>query len=75
MGTVAGSIIVYATQPFGTIKTRTQSARGASTLEACKAVFQEHGVRGFWSGSTMRLIGRLAISGGIVLRSTRRFYA
>lgn len=28
MGTVAGSIIVHATQPFGTIKTRTQRARG-----------------------------------------------
>ena len=65
MGAVAGTITVYATQPFDTIKTRAQSAKGASTLEACRAVFQDHGARGFWSGSTMRL-GRLVMSGGIV---------
>ena len=65
MGAVAGTITVYATQPFDTIKTRAQSAKGASTFEACRAVFQDHGIRGFWSGSTMRL-GRLVMSGGIV---------
>jgi solute carrier family 25 citrate transporter 1 len=65
MGAVAGTITVYATQPFDTIKTRAQSARGASTGEAFRSVLQTAGLRGFWSGSTMRL-GRLVFSGGIV---------
>ncbi|CCF38519.1 hypothetical protein CH063_00285 [Colletotrichum higginsianum] len=64
-GAVAGIITVYATQPFDTIKTRAQSARGAGTMEAFRMVLSERGVRGFWSGSTMRL-GRLILSGGIV---------
>ncbi|GJC79670.1 tricarboxylate transport protein [Colletotrichum liriopes] len=64
-GAVAGIITVYATQPFDTIKTRAQSARGAGTLEAFRMILSERGVRGFWSGSTMRL-GRLILSGGIV---------
>jgi solute carrier family 25 citrate transporter 1 len=65
MGAVAGTITVYATQPFDTIKTHSQSVRGASTGEAFRSVLQHAGVRGFWSGSTMRL-GRLVFSGGIV---------
>jgi solute carrier family 25 (mitochondrial citrate transporter), member 1 len=65
LGAFAGIITVYATQPFDTIKTRTQSARGASTSEAFNSIFQEYGVRGFWKGSTMRL-SRLVFSGGIV---------
>jgi solute carrier family 25 citrate transporter 1 len=65
MGALAGTITVYATQPFDTIKTRAQSARGASTGEAFRSVLQSAGLRGFWSGSTMRL-GRLVFSGGIV---------
>jgi solute carrier family 25 citrate transporter 1 len=65
MGAVAGVITVYATQPFDTIKTRAQSAQGASTREAFQSILQQAGVRGFWSGSTMRL-GRLVFSGGIV---------
>ncbi|KZL68517.1 tricarboxylate transporter [Colletotrichum incanum] len=64
-GAVAGVITVYATQPFDTIKTRAQSARGAGTMEAFRMILSERGVRGFWSGSTMRL-GRLILSGGIV---------
>lgn len=64
-GAVAGTITVYATQPFDTIKTMSQSAKGASTTEAFRLVLAERGVRGFWSGSTMRL-GRLVLSGGIV---------
>ncbi|GKT44960.1 tricarboxylate transport protein [Colletotrichum spaethianum] len=64
-GAVAGVITVYATQPFDTIKTRAQSARGAGTLESFRKVLSERGVGGFWSGSTMRL-GRLILSGGIV---------
>ncbi|KAH7063912.1 mitochondrial carrier domain-containing protein [Paraphoma chrysanthemicola] len=65
MGAAAGTITVYATQPFDTIKTRAQSARGATTGEAFREVIKSAGVRGFWSGSTMRL-GRLVFSGGIV---------
>ena len=65
IGALAGTITVYATQPFDTIKTRAQSARGASTREAFRSVLVQSGVRGFWSGSTMRL-GRLVFSGGIV---------
>jgi solute carrier family 25 citrate transporter 1 len=65
MGAVAGVVTVYATQPFDTIKTRAQSAKGASTQEAFQSIMQQAGVRGFWSGSTMRL-GRLVFSGGIV---------
>ncbi|KAI4611300.1 uncharacterized protein J4E87_010585 [Alternaria ethzedia] len=65
LGAIAGTVTVYATQPFDTIKTRAQSAQGASTMEAFWSVMQHAGVRGFWSGSTMRL-GRLVFSGGIV---------
>jgi len=64
-GAIAGIITVYATQPFDTIKTRSQSARGAGTVEALRSVISEAGYRGLWSGSTMRL-GRLVLSGGIV---------
>lgn len=64
-GAVAGVITVYATQPFDTVKTKSQSARGAGTMEAFRMVFGESGVRGFWRGSSMRL-GRLVFSGGIV---------
>lgn len=64
-GAIAGTITVYATQPFDTIKTRSQSAQGATTGDALRSVLRETGVSGFWRGSTMRL-GRLVFSGGIV---------
>ena len=38
MGAAAGVITVYATQPFDTIKTRTQSAKGAALGEAARDV-------------------------------------
>lgn len=65
MGAIAGVITVYATQPFDTIKTRAQGAKGATTIEAVRDVWRDGGLRAFWSGSTMRL-GRLVLSGGIV---------
>ncbi|KAM0342510.1 hypothetical protein ACHAPU_009484 [Fusarium lateritium] len=65
IGAVAGVITVYATQPFDTIKTRSQSAKGVSIGEAVQGVMRDGVVRAFWSGSTMRL-GRLILSGGIV---------
>jgi solute carrier family 25 citrate transporter 1 len=58
-------VTVYATQPFDTMKTRAQSAVGATTSEALKSVLRDEGVKGLWRGSTMRL-GRLVLSGGIV---------
>lgn len=64
-GSVAGIVTTLATQPFDTIKTRCQSARGASTVEAFKSVIADYGVRGFWKGTTMRL-GRTVFSGGIL---------
>ena len=64
-GAVAGTITVYATQPFDTIKTRAQGAKGQGTVEAATLVWRDSGIKGFWSGSTMRL-GRLELSGGIV---------
>ncbi|KAH7234231.1 mitochondrial carrier domain-containing protein [Fusarium solani] len=65
IGAAAGIIAIYATRPFDTIKTRTQCAKGATTVEALRQVLRDGGIRGFWSGSSMRL-GRLILSGGIV---------
>jgi solute carrier family 25 (mitochondrial citrate transporter), member 1 len=65
IGGVAGIITVYATQPFDTIKTMSQSARGAGVREAFSRVIMTSGVSALWRGSTMRL-GRLIFSGGIV---------
>lgn len=64
-GATAGLITVCVTQPFDTVKTRAQSAKGASTAEAFMSLLREGGVGGFWAGSTMRL-GRLILSGGII---------
>ncbi|KAF9741915.1 hypothetical protein PMIN06_011919 [Paraphaeosphaeria minitans] len=64
MGALAGTVTVYLTQPFDTIKTRAQSARGSDIRETCRNILYEHGVREFWSGSTSRL-GRLVVSTGI----------
>jgi solute carrier family 25 (mitochondrial citrate transporter), member 1 len=64
-GAAAGVVTVYASQPFDTIKTRAQGAKGATTAEAVKDVWRSGGIKGFWSGSSMRL-GRLVLSGGIV---------
>ncbi|KAF2204469.1 tricarboxylate transport protein-like protein [Delitschia confertaspora ATCC 74209] len=64
-GSVAGVVTTLCTQPFDVIKTRSQSAQGASTAEAVKSVLLDYGVRGFWKGTTMRL-GRTVFSGGIL---------
>ncbi|KAF2761117.1 tricarboxylate transport protein, mitochondrial precursor [Pseudovirgaria hyperparasitica] len=65
VGAAAGVVTVYATQPFDATKTRTQSTQGATTVQAVRDILSSSGIRGFWSGSTMRL-GRLVFSGGIV---------
>ncbi|KAL8674407.1 MAG: hypothetical protein Q9168_001199 [Polycauliona sp. 1 TL-2023] len=64
-GAVAGIVTTYATQPFDTIKTRSQSAKGAGTVDAFRSVLADEGVKGFWRGTTMRL-GRTIFSGGIL---------
>jgi len=64
-GAVAGTVTTLCTQPFDTIKTRSQSARGTSTVEAVKSILLDYGVRGFWRGTTMRL-GRTVFSGGVL---------
>ncbi|EED23360.1 tricarboxylate transport protein, putative [Talaromyces stipitatus ATCC 10500] len=65
IGSVAGIITVYATQPFDTIKTRVQGTQKATINDAVADVLREAGPKGLWKGSTMRL-GRLFLSGGIV---------
>lgn len=64
-GSVAGIVTTLCTQPFDTIKTRCQSSKGASTVEAWKSIISDYGVKGFWKGTTMRL-GRTVFSGGIL---------
>lgn len=65
IGAAAGVVTVYATQPFDVIKTRSQSAAGATIKESIRSVWADYGAAGFWKGSSMRL-GRLLLSGGIV---------
>lgn len=65
LGAIAGTVTVYATQPFDTVKTRAQSAEGERLGQAVRGVWRDAGVRGFWKGSTMRL-ARLVFAGGIV---------
>lgn len=65
IGGTAGIITVYATQPLDTIKTRAQSAAGASPTQAFASILKDSGALGFWKGSSMRL-GRLVLSGGII---------
>ena len=64
-GAVAGTIVVFVTQPFDTLKTRAQSVKGEGVVEAWTGVLRDYGVRGLWRGSTMRL-GRTVLAGGIL---------
>ncbi|KAF1926696.1 mitochondrial carrier [Didymella exigua CBS 183.55] len=64
-GALAGTVTVYVTQPFDTIKTWTQSARGEGTVNAFRTVVRQSGCTGLWSGSTSR-VGRLAFSSSIL---------
>lgn len=45
-GAVAGTITTLLSQPFDTVKTRSQSAKATTTMEAIKSVLIENGVRG-----------------------------
>jgi solute carrier family 25 (mitochondrial citrate transporter), member 1 len=62
-GAVAGIITTLATQPFDTIKTRSQSAKATTTMGAVASIMKDGGVRSFWRGTIMRL-GRTVFSGG-----------
>ena len=73
-GSVAGLVTTYATQPFDTIKTRSQSAKGASTVDAFRSILADEGVKGFWKGTTMRL-GRTIFSGGILFTAFEQIAA
>ncbi|KAF2860098.1 tricarboxylate transport protein-like protein [Piedraia hortae CBS 480.64] len=64
-GAIAGTVTTLTTQPFDTVKTRCQSARGETALSAIRGVLVDYGIRGFWKGTTMRL-GRTVVSGGIL---------
>lgn len=58
-----GVITTLATQPFDTIKTRSQSAKVTTTMQAISGIMKDGGVRAFWRGTVMRL-GRTVFSGG-----------
>lgn len=73
-GAIAGIVTTLATQPFDTIKTRSQSARGATTVEAFKSIMADEGIKGFWRGTSMRL-GRTVFSGGILFTAYEQFAA
>lgn len=64
-GAVAGVVTTLCTQPFDTIKTKSQSAKATTTMQAIRSVLVEDGVRGFWRGTVMRL-SRTVFSGGIL---------
>lgn len=64
-GAVAGTVTTYATQPADTLKTRSQGAKGASTIDAFRSILADDGIKGFWRGTIMRL-GRTVFSGGIL---------
>lgn len=63
-GAAAGIITTLATQPFDTIKTRSQSAKATTTMEAIASIMSDGGIRGFWRGTIMRL-GRTVLAGGM----------
>jgi len=69
IGSMAGLITVYVTQPLDTIKTRMQSLEASKNYKnsfICAAkIFRDEGLFTFWSGALPRLV-RLTLSGGIV---------
>ncbi|TGJ86010.1 hypothetical protein E0Z10_g2769 [Xylaria hypoxylon] len=64
-GAFAGTVTTLATQPFDTVKTKTQQAKRTGTIDAVRAIMAEDGIRGFWRGTVMRL-GRTVMAGGIL---------
>jgi solute carrier family 25 citrate transporter 1 len=65
MEAAAGTITVYATQPFDTVKSRTQILSGRGMGDALTSVIRAAGGLGLWKGRSMRL-SRPLLGGGIV---------
>ncbi|KAH8928265.1 tricarboxylate transport protein-like protein [Atractiella rhizophila] len=64
-GACAGVITTLATQPFDTIKTRSQAAKRTTMMEAIRDIWADGGIKSFWRGTVMRL-GRTVFAGGIL---------
>ncbi|TGO46115.1 hypothetical protein BCON_0344g00070 [Botryotinia convoluta] len=64
-GAAAGIITTLATQPFDTVKTRSQSSKVTTTTQAVMGVIKDGGVKAFWRGTVMRL-SRTVFSGGVL---------
>lgn len=64
-GATAGVITTLATQPFDTIKTRSQSSKVTTTTQAAVGIMKDGGVKAFWRGTVMRL-SRTVFSGGVL---------
>jgi len=64
-GAFAGVVTTVLSMPFDTIKTRSQSAKVTTTMQAITGVWFESGIRGYWKGTVMRL-SRTVFSGGIL---------
>jgi len=62
-GAVAGVVTTVLSQPFDTVKTRSQAAEVTTTMQAVTSVLRKDGIRGFWRGTVMRL-SRTILSGG-----------
>lgn len=72
-GSAAGVITTLLSQPFDTIKTRSQAARATTTREAITSILRIDGVRGFWRGTVMRL-SRTVFSGGILFTTAEAMH-
>ncbi|KAK5627175.1 hypothetical protein RRF57_002890 [Xylaria bambusicola] len=64
-GAIAGTVTTLATQPFDTVKTKTQQAKRTGIKDAIHTIMAEDGFRGFWRGTVMRL-GRTVVAGGVL---------
>ncbi|KAF2084574.1 mitochondrial carrier [Saccharata proteae CBS 121410] len=64
-GAFAGTVTTLTTQPFDTIKTRSQAAEVTTTVEAVRSIMKDGGIRAFWRGTVMRL-GRTVLAGGVL---------
>ncbi|KAA8572836.1 hypothetical protein MFRU_003g00610 [Monilinia fructicola] len=64
-GAAAAVITTLATQPFDTIKTRSQSSIATTTTQAVIGILKDGGVKAFWRGTVMRL-SRTVFSGGVL---------
>ncbi|PNP80109.1 Fum11p [Fusarium nygamai] len=69
IGSLAGLITVYLTQPLDTIKTRMQRlearTRYGNAFICARSILEQEGFAAFWSGAVARSL-RLVMSGGIV---------